>query len=84
MFLYYDNLLYDQILLYDNNLLYNKKLLYDSNLLYDKFSYMTKIILYDNMCMNSLFSFEYNVSHTKMRVYILFYFIYAPMYVYTY
>ena len=63
---YDGNLLYDKKIINDSNLLYDKRLLYDNNNLYDKLSYMTVIFLYDDVCAHSLFSFEYNVSHTKI------------------
>ena len=66
MLLYDDNLLYDQILLYDINLIYGKRLIYDSNILYDILSYMTKTILCHDSIENSLFIFEYNMSHTQI------------------
>ena len=88
MLLYDNNLIYDQILVYDDNLIYDKIFLYASNLLYDKLSYMTKIVLYDNRRTKSLFSFEYNVSQTKLVIFgvfnMFFSFLYAHMYVRTY
>ena len=69
MLLYDDNLLYDQMFLYYDNLLYDKRFLYDNNLIDGKWSYVQVIVLYENRCAHSLFSFEYNMSHTKIVIF---------------